>query len=198
MEANLFKNQYRTHTTRLENYDYSQGGYYFITICTDNKKLFFGNIKNGKMELNEIGEIVSNFYQQIPKHFSNIKIDKYVIMPNHIHDIIVINNSRDEAVPRLYQGKYPQLSKISPKAASLPVVIGSFKSICTKRINQSSPYINFKWQTGYYDHIIRNEQDYNNIWDYIDYNPDKWMWDRNNPDCIKKSRTFKCSAYLFS
>ncbi len=195
---NLFKNKYRNNTTRLDNYNYSQTGYYFITICTDKRKIFFGNIENGKMKLNKLGIIVKEELLNTSKIRKNVSIDKWVIMPNHLHVIIVINNENELfCVERPRWGisgrqvdKTPQRGASTGrnihhrkewKSGSLGVIINQFKGTTTKRLHLLG-YKNFKWQANYYDHIIRNEQDYNNIWDYIDYNPDKWAWDRNNPN----------------
>ncbi|MCK4540030.1 transposase [Candidatus Parcubacteria bacterium] len=84
---------------RRKGYDYSQDGFYFITICCKNREMFFGNIKNEKMQLSKIGKIAEKFYLEIPNHFQFIKLDKFVIMPNHIHGIIEIDNRRNRALP---------------------------------------------------------------------------------------------------
>lgn len=183
--SNLFKNKFRIESARREGWDYSQSGHYFITICTKNKNKFFGDIIGGKMELSEIGKIAVKYWLEIPKHFSFIVLDEFVVMPNHVHGIITIDygdDGRDEALPRLYMGKYPQMSKISPKSKSLPVIIGSFKSVVTKTINQKYPKNNFAWQERFYDHVIRNERELNNVKNYILNNPGKWHLDRNNSE----------------
>ncbi len=154
------------------------------------------------MVLSPVGEIIRNFWLEIPKHFNNAILDEFIIMPNHVHGIIEINynigltrrdeamprlydgNSvainTDEALPRLYDGKYPRMSKISPKLKSLPVIIGSFKSISSKIIRKKFSDINFSWQERYYDRIIRNENELNKIRQYIIDNPLKWALDRDN------------------
>ncbi len=196
----LFKNKYRIKSMRLLNYNYASTGYYFITICVRNHELLFGNIIDNKMALFDAGKIIKKFWLEIPQHFDNVELDEFIIMPNHIHGIIIIINNcnrRDEAMPRLYTrnntpadtpangksayaGKYPQMSIISPPPKSLPVIIGSFKSISTKTINQKIPNMNFAWQTRYYEHIIRDEKSLNKIRQYIINNPVKWQTDRNN------------------
>ncbi len=183
----LFKNKYRVKTTRLAEYDYSQPGYYFITVCTKDKAHCFGEIVDNKMTLNGVGKIIETCWLEIPKHFDNVSLDEFVIMPNHIHGIIIINEGRmcrDEAMPRLYNGEHPQMSAISPKPNSLPVIIGSFKSICVKIIRKSFPNTNFAWQPRFYDHIIRAERSYNGIQWYIQTNPERWDRDRNNPEGV--------------
>jgi REP element-mobilizing transposase RayT len=101
MDTVKYKNKYRIATIRLKNYDYSQNGCYFVTICTKDKQKYFGNIENEKMVLNEIGEIVEKFWLEIPKHFPSVVLDEFVIMPNHVHGIIIINKLADE-MPTLF------------------------------------------------------------------------------------------------
>ncbi|MBI3591049.1 MAG: transposase [Candidatus Melainabacteria bacterium] len=171
----LFKNKYRIKSTRLPNWNYSSDGFYFITICTKNRKCFFGNIINGQIELSEIGKIVQKYWQEIPQHFENVSLDEFVIMPNHLHGIVVIENcrmpirSRDGVTPSLQQR--PTLGQI----------IGYFKYQTTKIINQirNMSYVPI-WQPRFYDHIIRDEKSLNSIRNYIKNNPIKWNLDRNN------------------
>ena len=203
METEKFKNIYRIKSTRKTGWNYTNDSWYFVTICTKNMEMFFGNITDGKMNLSEIGKIVENYWREIPKHFPFVELDEFSIMPNHNHGIIGINNFNcrcngrdeavpdeavpdeavpDEAVPRLYDGKYPQMSKISPKPKSLSTIVGSFKSVSTKTIHQKFPEINFAWQPRFYDRIIRNEKELDKIRKYIFENVLKWEFDRNNPE----------------
>jgi putative transposase len=87
-----YKNKYRIKSTRLQYWDYASPGYYFITICTKNREDYFGEIKNEKMCLNEIGDIAQKFWLEIPNHFSNVTLDEFIIMPNHVHGIVIIND----------------------------------------------------------------------------------------------------------
>jgi len=131
------------------------------------------------MRLSKIGEMAKQYWLAIPRHFPFVKLDEFIVMPNHIHGIVIIvDNHRDEAMPRLYQGKHPQMAKISPKPKSLPVIVGSFKSICAKKIHEYD--LAFTWQSRFYDHIIRNEKSLNNIRQYVIDNPKKLGLDRNN------------------
>lgn len=190
-----FKNKYTIQSSRLQEYDYSQNRMYFVTICTKDRQEFFGKIKDGKIILSDIGKIAKEYWQEISKHFPFVNLDEFIIMPNHIHGIVEIIkndntrncNCRDEAMPRLYTGKYPQMSKISPKSGSLSVIIGSFKSIVVKTANKQFPRIGFAWQPRFYDHIIRDGKDarscvstLNRIREYIQTNPQMWERDRNN------------------
>jgi len=147
---------------RLVNYDYSSQNYYFVTICTHDKKCIFGkpNI------LNEYGIIAAKEIENISNHFERIKVDKYVIMPNHIHAIIIIG----------CDGTLHNNSERSRPFPTLSSIIGLYKSGVSKHIHKLNVNINV-WQKYYYDHIIRNKNDYENIWNYIENNPIKWEED---------------------
>ncbi len=159
---------------RKKHYNYSSAGYYFVTICTKDRLLFFGKIEDDKMILNKSGEIVKKCWLDIPEHFSIIKIEEFVIMPNHFHGIIIIDdfvwNRHARSIQNINENRQHQ---------KLPVIIGSFKSVITKLIHRK--YENgFQWQKSYYDHIIRNEPSLNNIRQYIRQNPQNWDKVKNN------------------
>jgi REP element-mobilizing transposase RayT len=165
-----FKNDiiYR-HSIRLKEYDYSQQGMYFITICTCNKKCLFGNIKNEKMKLNNYGRIVETEIKNTLLIRNNIHINSYVIMPNHIHIIIEIEcgKARETEKMTIYEK-----SKML-----LPQLIQQFKMVVSKRYreyNMNHPI----WQRNYYEHVIRNEKELFMIQEYIKNNPLKWEVDK--------------------
>lgn len=152
---------------RMREYDYSSAGAYFITICTANRKKLFSDIVGAARVspeniLTEYGKIAKEVIEGLPERF-NIKTDKYVIMPNHIHLIIVVKND-DEREKR---GKRSVIDK----------AIGYLKMNVSKKIHQISNEKEI-WQRSYYDHIIRGEDDYMKIWDYIDKNVVNWESDR--------------------
>lgn len=163
----------RRKNIRLKNHDYSQNGFYFITICTKDKKCIFGQIvgaihespQNVHMELNENGIIVKSMIEVLPNRFPDIYIDNYIIMPNHIHMIAVI--SREGAIRE---------SPV-PKRSLLSQVIGYFKMNTSKQIHSINEDIDV-WQRNYHDHIIRNEPKYQKIYEYIETNPLKWEMDK--------------------
>ncbi len=187
-----FQNKYRIESTRLRNWDYGNNGAYFITICTQNKKHFFGEITNQNMELNEIGLIANNFWAEIPNHFPFIELGNFQIMPNHMHGILIMNkiniidmsqcnattniDSNDTLQCNASTVKNKFLSKISPKSGSISTIIRSYKSIVTK--NARLQNIDFEWQSGFHDHIIRNAESYDTIQNYIVDNPTKWNEDK--------------------
>ena len=170
-------------TIRLKNYNYAANGYYFVTICTHEKQCYFGDVVDGEMHLSQIGKIARQYWLEIPQHSKYTYLDKFVIMPNHVHGIIVIDNpdnpSRDVAcyVPTNDEWGLPQtMSKLSPKLGTLGAIIRSYKSSVTRWCRQNDDDI-FHWQSRFYEHIIRDEKSLNNIRRYIIDNPAKWTED---------------------
>ena len=170
---------------RLKKYDYSDTGWYFVTICTKDKHKYFGNVVDNKMVLNEFGKIVKQCWLEIPNHFNNIELDECIMMPNHIHGIIVIRNTN-----YVVGAGFPRPA--NPFCPTLGQIIGYFKYQSTKHINiltkgsgnptptKESNKIKQIFQRSYYDHIIRNENNLNRIRQYIRDNPLNWNKDRNN------------------
>ena len=156
---------------RLQSYDYAQQGAYFITIITHNRKCLFGDLDHGEMLLSPIGIIVKNIWQSIPEHFSQANVDYFVIMPNHIHGIIELVGAR-HAVPLQHEafGK--------PVPGSIPTIVRSFKSEVTRRVNlfRNTPGEKV-WQRNYFEHVIRNETEFQAIYDYLISNPYNWLND---------------------
>ena len=166
---------------RLQGFDYSQNGCYYITICTKNKKHYFGFVENEKMHLNCIGEIANKFWREIPNHFENVDLGEFVVMPNHIHGVIEIENNvcRDAQIVRPKIGRTPE--SVVPtgwQKGCLGVVLNQFKRKCTIEIRKTNSL--FTWQPRFYDHIIRNENSFEKITDYIICNPAKWEDDEYN------------------
>ena len=182
---------------RYKGYDYSQDGFYFVTICTKDREMFFGNVvgtnDNAFMQLSEIGRMTDKFWLEILKRFNNVKLDTYVIMPNHIHGIIHINNSRRNAPGRVPTMEYSNHgiwnapgrvpTGIQPLVInSLSSIINHFKGNVKRHCNNNN--IDFTWQTRFHDRIIRNLNELNRIRQYIMDNPIHWVLDRNNPGNI--------------
>jgi REP element-mobilizing transposase RayT len=165
-------------TIRLKNYDYSKNGAYFVTVCVRNKECVLGNIINGKMVLSETGKIVSEYWFEIPKHFHNVKLDEFCVMPNHIHGILLLNNVGVQNFEPLRN----KFQHIIPK--SIGSIIRTYKTAVTHWCKQND--YNFFWQRNYYEHIIRNENELSEISEYIFNNPLKWELDNENPENIAK------------
>jgi len=154
---------------RLTNYDYSQNGAYFITICTERKqKLLCSIVGDGvldvpEVQLTEYGKIVKDRMDEINVTYHGIQIEKYVIMPNHVHMIVMITG---EINPGGGTSRTP-----SPTNAAIPRLISTLKRLTNRTIGHNI------WQRSYHDHVIRDRDDYLKIWNYIDGNPSKWQSD---------------------
>jgi REP element-mobilizing transposase RayT len=166
---------------RLKGYDYSQPGEYFITICTHDKKCVFGKVIEEKIILSPIGEIAKKCWEEIPEHYPKVELDEYIIMPNHIHGIIIMSEGRDLINQILTtENNFPLMK--NPKE-TLGKIIRYYKARSTKLIHNSG-YIDFQWQSLFYDRIVRSDNELNNIRDYITNNPLKWYLDEENPNNI--------------
>lgn len=168
---------HRRHSIRLRGYDYSQAGLYFVTVVTRGREKFFGEVVNGEMRLNQYGEIVQKWWNAIPEQFLNVETGAFVVMPNHAHGIIIITDDRRGTVPVPLGGETPPLQE-----RTLGQIVAYFKYQSTKEINalKGGP-ITKLWQRNYYDHVIRNQQDLELTWLYIESNPAKWDTDSENP-----------------
>jgi len=167
---------------RYKENDYSLEGSYFVTICTKEHQMLFGGIVNGEMNCNRTGKIAEQCWNDLPKHFSNIILDEFVVMPNHVHEIIVLVEKPCRDV-QLNIPTEEYFSKISPKSHSLSVIVRTYKAAVTTICRQKG-YNYFQWQKGYYDHIIRNKKGLQNIQQYIYDNPIRWNVDKENSDRI--------------
>ena len=165
---------------RLPNYNYSKPWWYFVTICTKDKTKWFGEIDKGEMKLNKYGKIVKQCWLDLPNHYHNCEFDTWIIMPNHFHGIVIINNI--STVP-VGTGLKP-VPTIRTQH-SLSEIIRGFKTFSSRRINETKPQIEFRWQRSFYDHIIRNEISCNKIREYIQNNPMRWEFDKNSEDQIE-------------
>ena len=158
---------------RLKGYDYSQAGAYFITICTQGRECLFGQVVDGEMHLSEIGQIAQKQWNQIPARFENVELGPFVVMPNHHHGILIV---RAGLAPALGQPQGLPLPK------TIGDIVGAYKSLvaneCIKIFKTKNQFMGKLWQRNYYEHIIRDEQSYQNIAAYILNNPRQWEADR--------------------
>jgi putative transposase len=190
----LYKNTYRIESARLQMYDYTQTGCYFVTLCAHRHQCVFGKVQGEEIHLIEIGKIAQRCWEEIPRHFPCVDLDAFVVMPNHIHGIIVIkdtgrdvqlNVSTKDALANIIPDVNTESSKkthasISPRKGSLSIIIRTFKAAVTT-LCRTNGYHNFKWQSRFYDHIIRDEKDLDNVRNYIIDNLLKWATDEENP-----------------
>jgi putative transposase len=188
---------------RLREYDYSQSGAYFITICTYNRECLFGEIADGEMRLNNTGQMVQKAWNELPQRYAGVDIDAFIVMPNHVHGVIIIDNWRGESCIRPENDAKPRPKgdhKDRPYGTahnSIGRIIQAFKSIATHTYtigvtqNGWPPFPGKLWQRNYYEHIIRNENELNEIREYIVGNPIKWAEDENNPINLAIGAGFK-------
>jgi len=160
------------HYPRLHAFDYSREGAYFVTICTHEKQNLFGDVWDGSIQLNPYGNIVTSCWQELPLHYPAVTNDIFIVMPNHFHGIIVIDN----------MNKRSGLKPDPTRTHTLSEIVRAFKTFSARKINeirnsQGTPV----WQRSFYEHIIRGESEYKQIAEYILFNTSKWELDRENP-----------------
>ncbi len=189
----LYKNKYRSASARAQWWNYGWDGAYFITICTQNRKHHFGEIQNGKMILSPMGVLAYILWHEIPHHTQFVALGDLVVMPNHIHGILIIDKPEGmlhatspqplQPVRTLHatsqqqqQPKNQKMSDISPKSKTVSSIIRSYKSAVTFHGNRLG--LENGWQSRFHDHIIRNDAAYQRISDYIVSNPENWGKDK--------------------
>jgi putative transposase len=167
---------------RLRNYDYSQAGAYFVTVCAWNRECLFREIKNGDTFLNELGDIVMKCWDLIPTHFPHVEIDEFVVMPNHIHGIVILSNVGAQFIAP-FRKTTTEYQGVMNHAPTVGKIVRAFKARCTHMINnvRNTPGGPL-WQRNYYEHIIRDESELHRIREYIRDNPVKWHEDEENPN----------------
>ncbi|HBL77577.1 MAG: transposase [Bacteroidetes bacterium GWF2_42_66] len=193
-----FQNKYRIQSTRLQNWNYGWGGAYFITVCTEGRECYFGNVINGKMQLSETGIIADILWHEIKNHATNIELGAFVVMPNHVHGILILDGNGktyDVGTTHVVETTHA-LSLQQPGSGqsektigqtrfqnqgknTISSIIGAYKSAVSKHAHRLG--FGFGWQSRFHDHIIRDEQSYRTISEYIINNPLKWDEDKFNP-----------------
>jgi putative transposase len=192
------------HTTRIKGFDYAAPGWYYATICTEERRCIFGEVRDASVILSEIGRRTAACWQAIPVHFPRVTLDAWILMPNHLHSILVIG-PQDIAVvgaqhaapsssapppsrpaPLLNQAaflKRKPAQRLEVKPGSLGAILRSFKGACTGEMNRLRGYRGPSiWQRNYHEHVIRNEDELNRIRQYIHHNPHQWQTDPENPN----------------
>ena len=164
-------------SVRLRGYDYRQAGIYFVTICTCQRSKLFGDISDGEMTLSPLGEVASEEWRRLPYKRSNVRLDRYVIMPNHVHGLFVVaNKSESDSSHRAASHRSKRPRGFPP--GSLGAIVSHYKAAVTRRawsglIDRGQRI----WQRNYYDHIVRSEKALNDIRRYIIQNPARWAED---------------------
>ena len=164
------------HSIRVKGYDYTQPGGYFITIVTYHRDLLFGKILNDEMQLNDLGKFAEECWRAIPEHFPNVELGTHIVMPIHVHGIVVISAGRGTIYRAPTQERFQK-----PVVGSIPTIIRTFKAAVTRRIGREHNGMGI-WQRNYYEHIIRNDEDWDRIHRYIEANPSIWADDEENPN----------------
>lgn len=180
-------------TFRLREYDYSQPGFYFVTICTQERAPMFGNIVDGAMLLNDAGKMVQTVWDEMPKHYPDVLLDEFIIMPNHIHDIVSVGAAPCGRPDMFYgrldlnESKQGQPRGVTPtkksQTLSLPDIVHRFKTMTTKRYIDGVNKNNWPcfpgrlWQRNYWERVIRNDQELQDTREYIRNNPAQWVFD---------------------
>ena len=176
MKSDLDRHHRRS--IRLRDYDYSRAGAYFFTICTHDREQWLGEIVEGQMHASSPGCIVENTWHSLPDRFPGIEIDGFVVMPNHVHGILVFVGAQFIAPePRAAPTRPPPLGEI----------IRSFKAASTSLIRNGGDS-GFGWQRNYYEHVIRNDGELRRIRAYVKDNPLNWDEDAENPAVVSNTR----------
>lgn len=181
-------------SVRLKGYDYSRAGAYFVMICTHNKERLFGDAADGNMMLNDFGRMVRSEWLRTIEIRKNVVLNEYVIMPNHFQGIVLITEN-DSGKACLATPEYHVSIKMKfgkPQSGSLPVIVGSFKSAVSRRINlMRNTSGKGVWQRNYYEHIVRNPEELHHIREYLFANPLRWHMDKENPEGIPDEKEKK-------
>ena len=151
----------RRRSLRLPGYDYSQAGAYFITACTQSRVMLFGEVIDDNVRLNEMGTIVQQTWDHLPAHYNGIDLDAFIVMPNHVHGIIILADD-------------------SERRHAIPEIVRGFKTFSARRVNERAGKSGVLWQRGCYKHVIRNEKALDRIRAYIANNPVRWADDPEN------------------
>ena len=170
-------------SVRLSGYDYAQSGAYFVTICAENRACLFGIVTDGTVQLNDAGRIVQTAWSGLPGRFSQINVDSFVVMPNHIHGIIVVGAQFIAPLNSLSNKVEEAASGTMNRTPTVGEIIRTYKAVSTRAI-RCTVNADFRWQRNYYEHIVRNEESLNRIRQYIVDNPIRWDSDRDNPAVI--------------
>ncbi len=185
---------------RLRGYDYSTPGAYFVTICSWQRKCMFGEVVDDEVRPNEIGQAIAETWARLSQHYSSVELDEFIVMPNHIHGVILLKEpASDVAGDRA--GLKPAPTPNQRRRHGLPEVVRGFKTFSARRINslRGNPGAPV-WQRNYYEHVVRNEEELNRIRQYVRDNPVKWSDDVDNPKNIAYSidaRIFRPASMSF-
>ena len=165
----------RRNSLRLQEYDYGQAGVYFVTVVLKERVIMFGEIVNETVTLNNAGQIVQDVWDDLPNHYPNIELDAFIVMPDHVHGIIVIQETESVTNRNVGEIHESPLRALHRRRMLLPKMIGRFKTVSAKHVNllhdrSGQPL----WQRGFYDRIIRDDEELNAVRSYVQANPQRW------------------------
>lgn len=178
-------------SVRLKDYDYSQDGAYFVTVCVQNRVCLFGEIVDGVMCLNDAGKMVEQWWMELNNKFPDIETDTFTVMPNHFHGIIMIVGAALCGRPDFTEGNQDKEGQPHRVAPTLGTIMDWFKTMTTneyiRHVKQDNwlPFPGKLWQRNYHERIIRNDEELNRTREYIMFNPARWAEDEDNPMNIK-------------
>ena len=178
--AAKFQNKYRIESIRLQTWDYGWDARYFVTICTKNREPFFGQIVDGALQLSPVGAIADVLWYEIKNHAKNVTLGEFVVMPDHIHGIIILDGNDQNRPTEAEEKRHALSPPLSPGQQrfqnqgknTLSSIVGSYKSAVTKHANRLK--LEFGWQSLFYDHIIRDGKSFERISEYIRRTPANW------------------------
>ena len=175
----------RRRSIRLRGFDYAQAGAYFVTICTRRSACVLGEVVAGEVRLSEAGRVVQTVWEGLPRHYPHVQLDAWIIMPNHVHGIVILTADPVGAglKPAPTTPDAPAPANVKRTRHGLPEIVRAFKTFSARRINaargtQGTAF----WQRNYYEHVIRNEAALDRIRQYIEDNPARWHEDPENPN----------------
>jgi putative transposase len=168
---------------RLKDYDYSDTGVYFVTICTQQRHCLLGAVVDGELQLNDTGRLIQQCWEELPTRFPDVNIDGFVVMPNHVHGILFVG-AQFIAPDTPHTHRERNEKGAMNRAPTLGEIVRTYKALSTRMIRQTV-ISTFAWQRNYYEHIIRSEESLNRIRQYILDNPARWEFDRENPAATK-------------
>jgi putative transposase len=175
----LYQDKYRIESARLRDWDYGSRGWYFVTICTQNRAAIFGEIVSGEVRLSPVGRVAESGLRALPLHYDNVQVDSFVVMPNHVHAIVMIDGDHCFS-PNAKRRSPPASGFVSPRAGSLSAIIRSFKAGVTRRCREVG-LRHVIWQARFHDHLLRGDAVISAVRDYIHDNPANWGADKENP-----------------
>ena len=170
-------------SVRLQWFDYTSVGAYFLTLVAFKRICHFGEMEGDEVRLNPVGELAAGVWRELPTWFPRLKLDSFIVMPNHMHGILVLEGlARAKHPPQADASPLPGSRSKGTDAGSVSAIVQTLKALSTRRVHRLPGRAGLRlWQRGFYDHVVRDEEELNRIRTYIEQNPLRWALDRENP-----------------